>query len=356
LNEATGRSTSAAPLSDVEVITDAAQQDLRQMEGARLFITGGTGYIGRWLLESICHANWVLKLQMSVTVLSRRPKVFIDRFPHLALDPAVTLVEGDVRNFDVGSDSFTHVVHAATDVIAESSALDMFDVTVAGTRNVLEFSRTHGVRNVLLLSSGAVYGSRPESPERISEATPCVADVSDPRNAYALGKITTEWLGNTYGLQYGLNCTSARVFAQLGPYLELGAHFAAGNFIRDALSGDEILIKGDGTTSRSYMYSTDLVTWLWAILNRGVPGRAYNVGSEFAVSIRELAQMVARAAGVEEARIKVLGRPVRGVAPARYVPDTETIREELGVKLTVPLEDALSRTLVWHQNQMRLSL
>jgi len=341
-----------APAADVETITAIARADLLALCSARVFMTGGTGYIGRWLLESLCHANRALDLQLKVTVLSRRPRAFAERYPHLASDPAVTLIMGDVRHFQCDLDGFTHIIHAATDVVASTPPLEVFDVTTQGTRRVLEFARRQGACAVLLLSSGAVYGPIPDTVARASEALPCVPDVTSAHNAYGLGKIATEWLGNTYGLAYGFACKSARVFAQIGPYLELDAQFAAGNFMRDALRGESIVIKGDGAPLRSYMYATDLVVWLWAILVRGQAGRAYNVGSDQGISIRALAETIVQISGVAGMGIQILGQPAPGAAPPRYVPDTRLARQSLDLSITVPLEEALARTLEWHRAQM----
>ncbi|RIQ54583.1 NAD-dependent epimerase/dehydratase family protein [Bordetella avium] len=348
-----GNAMPRAPIADVEAITAIARADLSALRGARIFITGGTGYIGRWLLESLCHANRVLDLQLNATVLSRKPAEFAEKYPHLAHDPCMTLIKGDVRDFSCKQEGFSHAIHAATDVVASHTPLEVFDVTVAGTRHVLEFARRQGIANVLMLSSGAVYGRFPDNVDRASESLPCVPDVTSPRSAYGLGKIATEWLGNAYGQEYGVSCKSARVFAQIGPYLELGAHFAAGNFIRDALQGDAIIIQGDGTALRSYMYAIDMVTWLWAILVRGKAGAAYNVGSELGVSIRDLAQAVVHVTGKPTIDIKVLGQPAPGAAPSRYIPDTTLAREELGLSITVPFEDAIRRTLEWYREQIK---
>lgn len=341
-----------APMADIEAITAIARADLSALRGARLFITGGTGYIGRWLLESLCHANRVLDLHIAATVLSRRPDVFAGHYPHLASDPCITLIAGDVRTFTCDQEGFSHVIHAATDVVASVTALDVFDVTVTGTRQVLEFARRQGVGDVLLLSSGAVYGPFPDHVERAAESLPCVPDVTKPSGAYGLGKMASEWLGNTYGQQYGLSCKSARVFAQIGPYLELGAHFAAGNFIRDVLQSEAIIIKGDGTARRSYMHAVDMVSWLWAILVRGKAGSAYNVGAEQGISIRGLADAIVQVSG-KQVDVKVLGQAAPGAAPARYLPDTTLAREELGLSITIPLEDAIRRTLEWYRTQIK---
>jgi nucleoside-diphosphate-sugar epimerase len=335
--------------TDIVEITKRARPDLETLRGARIFITGGTGYIGRWLLESICYANRNLDLKLKAVILSRRPDIFTSKHPHLAGDPALTLVQGDVRDFTGLEGEFSHLIHAATDVVASSTPLDMFDVTVTGTKRVLEFALQHGVSKALLLSSGAVYGRFPSDIARISEDYRGAPDVGAPSAAYGLGKISTEWLGNAYAEQYGFSCMAARIFAQIGPYLELDAQFAAGNFIRDALLGQQLVIKGDGKSIRTYMYGTDLVVWLLAILARGDSGRAYNVGSEHEVSILELAEIVIQTLNLDTCNIRVLGHSAPGAAPDRYVPDTHRARSELNVSLMVPCQDAIRRTIDWYR-------
>jgi nucleoside-diphosphate-sugar epimerase len=138
----------------------------------------------------------------------------------------------------------------------------------------------------------------------------------------------------------------ARPFAFLAPGLPLEAHFAAGQFIRDALEGRPLRIQGDGRPLRSYLYGTDLARWLWSLLLRGQPGRAYNVGSDRAVSIAELARIVAQAAG--GLPVTTAQAPGAGPAPA-YVPSVRRVREELGLVPTVPLEEAVRKSLAWYR-------
>ena len=334
---------------DLDEVIERSAADLRGLKGARIFVTGGTGYVGRWLLETLCRADEVFGLKLAIVVLSRDPDRFASECPHLAAGPVVQLVSGDVRSFVLSSGSFSHAVHAATDVVRENSPLETFDVTVLGTRRVLEFCRASGVTDVLLLSSGAVYGPMPRDMERVPESYGGPLSPERVESTYAVGKLATEWLGTAYSSGGAMRCSSARVFAQIGPYLALDRLFAAGNFIAYALRREPILIRGDGTPLRSYMYATDLVVWLLAILLRGRPGRAYNVGSDQPISIRDLATAIASAADIREPTLRVLGTAVQGAPPERYVPDIARAKSELAVSLEVGFQDALRRTVGWYR-------
>lgn len=158
-----------------------------------------------------------------------------------------------------------------------------------------------------------------------------------------------------YSRDGSLEVKIARCFAFAGPYMKLDEHFAIGNFIRDAMTVGSISVAGDGRAVRSYQYAGDLVVWLWTILLRGESLRAYNVGSEEAVNIAELAERVARALRPSNGPaidVKILGKP--SSAPVhRYVPSTARARQELGLSCTVTLEEMVRRTRDWAERQGR---
>ncbi|WP_322880858.1 NAD-dependent epimerase/dehydratase family protein [Pandoraea sputorum] len=334
---------------DLNDILARAEADLRTLKHARLFVTGGTGYIGRWLLAALCQANRVFSLDLQMTVLSRNPQSFKASDPEIASDPAIGWLQGDVLDFTPPSGTFTHVLHAATDVIATNTPLDTFDVTVAGTRRVLDFSQACGATRFLLLSSGAVYGRIPHEMDLVPETFRGAPDVGSTGAAYGIGKLASEWLCNTYATQGGAAAVSARIFAQLGPFLALDKQFAAGNFILDALEDRPFVIRGDGTPRRSYMYATDLVVWLLAIFVRGHSGQSYNVGSDQAISIRDLAERVAQVADLASPEIQVFGVAQPGTPPERYVPAIDRARDELGLEIAVSLDQGLRRTIDWYR-------
>ncbi len=340
--------TKPLPPRDLAHIFEHCQAIWQDFQGARVFITGGTGFFGCWLLESFSHANAQLKLNAKIVVLTRDPQAFVEKMPHLASNPAIILQQGDVRDFVFPKGRFSHVIHAATEASAKlniEDPLKMLEVILTGTQHTLDFAVQAQVQKVLLVSSGAVYGRQPPNCSQVPEDDLSSPEWSKPANAYGIGKRTAEHMAALYQYQHGLNVKIARCFAFVGPHLPLDSHFAIGNFIHNGLKNESITIKGDGSPYRSYQYAADLMVWLWQILIRGEVGRPYNVGSDQAVSIGELAGVVA---GCFTPTLPVnIAKEPTGQAPERYVPSIERAVRELGLSNKIDLLEAIKRTIAW---------
>ena len=339
----------ARDLNHVVAATSTLWEELR---GQRIFLTGATGFFGCWLLESFAWANRCLNLGARATILTRNPETLRQRLPHLD-DGSIGVVTGDIRSFTFPSGEFSHVIHAATESSVELNAKQpqvMFDTIVDGTRRCLEFAAQAGAKKFLFTSSGAVYGKQSPDVSHLPEEFSGAPDPLEPGSAYAEGKRVAELLCALAAKQTGVETKIARCFAFVGPYMKLDAHFAIGNFIRDRLAGTPIRVHGDGTPLRSYMYASDLMIWLWTILLRGKCCRAYNVGSEDAVSIAELAREIA-GPNSQPSAVEILGKPVSGAPTLRYVPSTARAQKELGLRCTFSRRTAIERTMDWNRSR-----
>ena len=316
----------------------SAQSDV--LSKKRIFLTGGTGFFGKCLISQLLASD--KKLNAEVIVLSRNPAQFKAAFPMFGECANLSFVEGDVRDFRFPSGSFDYVIHAATESsvkLDQENPEEMYSVIVDGTRRVLEFSKQAGIQRLLYVSSGAVYGVQPPELTHVPETFPC-----NPITAYGKGKLKAEQMC----LECGVETVIARGFAFVGPWFPLDTHFAIGNFIGNCLRNEPIVIRGDGTPLRSYMYGGDLAEWLWTLLLRGEHARPYNVGASDAISILDLAHLVRECAGTDNL-ITCLGTPLPNVPPSRYVPSIQRAKEELGLVPRCPLDDAIKRTLAWYR-------
>jgi len=334
---------------DFEHILSLTQDVFLSLRGASIFMTGGTGFIGCWLLESLRYADMQLGLGVKVTILTRDIDAFKLKAAHLTEYKNFKFIEGEISSFEFPEGVFTHVIHAATDASAdlnEKNPIGMFNTLIDGTRRVLDFALEKKTSRLLYLSSGAVYGQQPWEMEHVNEEWIGSPNCVDPRATYAEGKRAAEMVCAIYGKQYGLQISIARIFALLGPYLSLGIHFAAGNFIKDAMQSKSIVVKGNGAPCRSYLYASDLTIWLWHMLQRGAANKPYNVGSHESVSICQLAQRVSKVLNAGD--YQLLNGDDQGWNLGRYVPDTKLIGQDLGLYKTVSLDEAIRRTALWN--------
>lgn len=337
------------PRPDLDHVLAHTQGLWEDLRGQRLFITGGTGFFGIWLLESFCHANDQFGLQASATVLTRNPQAFQHKAPHIAMHSAIHLHKGEISSFVFPAGRFDHVIHAAIDY---GAPLELFVSTVEGTRRTLEFAVHAGAARYLLASSGAVYGRQPPELTHLPEDYCGAPQTTQIRSAYGEAKRASEFLCAAYHDKYDLHAVIARGFAFVGPCLPLDRGSAMGNFISDALQGGPIRICGDGTPMRSYLYSADLAVWLWTILLRGLPVQPYNVGSETAYSISQVAQIVADEvnpnAPITIARPQIPDQPIE-----RYVPFTMRAHADLGLSPRISIRDGIRRTAAWYATQLK---
>lgn len=339
------------PLSaDLNHVLEHTRDLWEDLRGERIFITGGTGFFGCWLLESLLWANDQLNLDCRATVLTRDPDLFRKKAPHLAEHESVSFIKGDIRTFEFPSGSFSHLIHAATETNLTSASIDaltLFNANLEGAQRVLKLARIAGVRRFLFTSSGAVYGKQQHDLTHIPEDYGGAPDTTDIRSAYGQSKRTVEFLFTIYAHMHKVDVKIARCFAFVGPYLPLHTNYAIGNFIADALNHRPIQISGDGTPYRSYLYAADLAIWLWTILFKGKSCYPYNVGSEKDLSIAELAKAVAHAIA-PKLQIQIAQQHNEGQPIERYVPMAQRAKKELGLQEFIDLADAIGRTAHWY--------
>jgi nucleoside-diphosphate-sugar epimerase len=338
----------ANPLAnDLDHILSRTRDLWEEFRGKRIFITGGTGFFGTWILETLAWANSKLDLDIESVVLTRNISSFGKRSPHIANNKSFSFLEGDVKTFGFPTRKVHYIIHAATDSTMKytsMNSLSAFDDITEGTRHVLDFAVKCRASNILYVSSGAVYGKQPGSLARLDERYLGGPSSADSSSVYAEGKRTAEMLCVLYSNRYNLAIKITRCFAFVGPWLPLDKHFAIGNFILDAVENKPIIVKGDGTPVRSYLYASDLTIWLLTILIRGKNCYPYNVGSERGITIEELATLVSKTAE-KPVGIQIRAKKSERGEIDRFVPSTQRAQKELKLKQTINLKSAIHNTI-----------
>lgn len=340
------------PLSeDLDHILDHTHGLWEELRGQEIFITGGTGFFGCWLLESFAWANDKLNLNASAVVLSRNPAAFEKRAPHLYHLGSIRFLKGDIKDFVYPENTFSHVIHCAayqSPADGKISNVHMINEMVQGTKRILDFCIRANVKKMLLVSTGAIYGKNPSFQKKLSEDSCFAQDPTVGESTYHQVRRIMETLCVAYAAENSFEAKIARCFSFIGPYLPLNGRFAVSDFIHHVLSGTDILIKGNGKTVRSYLYMADLVIWLWTILIKGKSLRPYNVGAEIPITIQELAQTFSNIAG-HHLKIIISDKIDHGMAVDYYVPDTMRAKNELNLRQFINLNETIDKTIHWYQ-------
>jgi len=337
--------------SDAAAVLAGRTSCLAELRDQHVFISGGTGILGAWLLELIRVLNQDHQFGLKVTVYSRNARSFAARWPHLGQQAWVRWIEGDIRHLAELPRDVRFIIHAAalTDRrLFASQPTAVAETNTLGTLRILRAANLlEDVQKFVLLSSGLVYGAQPWELPRIDERFAGPLRCNDVNAVYAESKRFAEILAQCAISESKLPVVTLRPFAFVGPYQSLQLPWAVTDFIRDSFNGGPIRIMGDGVTVRTIMYASDYAFWVLAALAKGRQRETYNVGSEEPVDLLTLARMITRYFGsMTEIRTRV-GQ--QGHDRNRCVPDTTRIRQDLGVIQTVPLEMALQKTIDWHR-------
>ena len=337
--------------SDTAAVLKGRTDLLKPLAGTHLVISGGTGFLGTWLLELIAALNTDYQFNTRVTIYSRSAPDYSRRHKQLGAHKEFRFLEGDIRFLTELPHETDYIIHAAalTDRrLFASNPTAVGEVNSLGTIRLLRAaSLLENLRNLLLVSSGLIYGPQSLSVERINEnyssGFPC-----DRANAiYAESKRFSEAFAASFVSETKIPLVIARPFAFVGPYQSLELPWAVTDFIRDSLAGRPIKIMGDGSTVRSLMYASDFAYWTLAALVRGQARHAYNIGSPEPVDLLSLARMITEHFTPPPDIQTKVGQS--GHETTRLVPCVEKSRRELGVQLTVPLAEAIQKTINWHR-------
>jgi nucleoside-diphosphate-sugar epimerase len=332
------------------VLTPASTEKLSPLKASTLAITGGTGFLGSWLLELVSVLNHKHNFGTEVVVFARDTDKFSRKRPHLASLPFVRLVKGDIT-YDCDLPRNTKwVIHAAANRDRRhhsSFPIQTMTVIAQGTERVLRsLESCTNLQMVANLSSGLVSGDQPLDMDRTPVGFNGVVPLNTVMSSYTEAKRYAELLCTSFRVEQRLPIINIRPFSFMGPYQTLESPWAVTSFIQDAIKSRPIRVLGNGNTTRSYMYPSDAAYWILRFLTAAESGRSYNLGSPEAVTLESLATAVATSFSPRPeilfSAINKAGAPV-----SRLVPDTTTGAEEFGLQVTVPFSKALNRTLDW---------
>jgi nucleoside-diphosphate-sugar epimerase len=354
---------------DLDYICDSLKGELGAMSGRKLFISGGAGFLGYYLVQSVLHWNSRPNADqpVSVTVCDNFIRGVPDWLGHLANDSSFRLLQHDITTplpADIGSfDFFIHAASIASPTFYRQHPIETMDANVQGLRVLLnraraQQDRAEGIKGFLFFSSSEIYGDPP--PDQIPTPEEYRGNVSctGPRACYDESKRYGETLCVNFARQFGLPITVARPFNNYGPGLKLSDRRVIPDFVSNLIAGKDLVLLSDGSPSRTFCYVADAIIGYYKILIRGQAGEAYNIGTESPeISMLQLAELLTRIGrdqfgyGGKIVTESSTEREYLTDNPQRRCPSIAKANRELAFEPKVKLEDGLERTFLWYNSE-----
>lgn len=355
---------------DLDALCADLADEFGRMGGGRLLITGGGGFLGYYLVQSVLHwnATRAAGARIQTVVYDNYARGVPQWLEGLRGNADLQLVKQDMIEplpRDMGH--FDFIVHAAgiaSPIFYRAQPLKCIDANINGLRNLLDYAvaeRKAGrpVKAFLFYSSSEIYGD--PAPEAIPTPETYRGNVSctGPRACYDESKRFGETLCVVYAQQEGVPVKIARPFNNYGPGLKITDGRVLPDFAANVLAGKDIVMLSDGKPKRTFCYATDAIAGYYKVLMNGGLGEPYNIGIEKPeISMAELAQLVS---GAAKQLFGYEGKVVLGKAkeadylvdnPNRRCPVIAKAREQIGYNPRVTIEEGVYRSLIWyHHNQ-----
>lgn len=352
-------------VGDLEGVTERLDDELTQLAGRRLLITGGAGFLGYYLVQAPLAWNGLGRGEpIEVTVFDNYSRGIPDWLEVLRRDPNLELLRHDVTTpLPMDMPGFDYVMHAASiasPTFYRRHPIETMDANVHGLRQLLAWSveqATSGkpLSGFLFFSTSEIYGDPPADAIPTPETYRGNVSCTGPRACYDESKRYGETLCVNFASQHDVPVSMARPFNNYGPGLKLGDRRVLPDFARDVLAGRDIVLLSDGAATRTFCYVADAVVGYYKILVGGERGEAYNIGTDAAeISMWDLARQVA---GLAADLFGYDGTVTRAESPdADYLVDNpnrrcpviDKARADLGYEPTVDLDEGLRRALIWY--------
>jgi dTDP-glucose 4,6-dehydratase len=308
----------------------------------RAIITGGAGFIGSHLCESLLNREW------DIVCLDNLLTGAAENLASFRSSPRFQFKKQDVTEpFQIDSpvDFVLHFASPASPVDFPRHPIEIMKVGSLGTFHALELAREKAAR-FLLASTSECYGDpevHPQSEDYWGRVNPV-----GPRAAYDESKRVAEALTMSYHRVYSLGTKIARIFNTYGPRMRLDDGRALPNFVGQALRGEDLTVYGDGSQTRSFCYISDLAEGIYALMmsKENLP---VNLGNPEEITILDFARRILALTG---SKSKIVFRPLPQDDPKQRCPDISRARKLLGWVPKVSLEEGLRRTIAYYQQQI----
>lgn len=280
-------------MQDIKEVYNSQFLNWADYKNKTFFITGATGGIAQFLINSLMYANKQDNLNIKIIACVRNKQKAKNIFKNILKENNFKIVVKDIEKTIKQIGKVNYVFHCANNTDSSSfvnKPVETFNIAINGTKNVLEFAKEKNVDGFVFLSSMEVYGDIKEEKELTEEETGNV-ELLNERNSYPIGKRTAESLCYAYYKEYGLPVKVARLSQVVNPNVDYNDNRIFAYLSRCIVEKKDIVLKTTGNTTRSFCYISDAISGLLTILSKGKNGEVYNISNEKAsTKIKDLAE------------------------------------------------------------------
>lgn len=340
---------------DIENIVRDIKIQAKKLEGKTLLISGGAGFLGSYILETIRYLNShkfkkpciVICIDNYITgkkdLISKNKDKNIIHIKHNVIKPF---------KYKGSIDYIIHAAGIASPIYYRQSPLETIDVTILGVRNLLELAREKNVQSFLYFSSSEIYGN--PDPTFIPTPETYRGHVSSigPRSPYDESKRLGETICMVYNSLYKIPIKMVRPFNVYGPGMKPTDYRVLPMFLAQGMRGDALPVHDKGTQTRTFCYISDAVTAFFKVFLSSHNGHVYNVGSDDEeITMYTLAKKVAKILG-PKTKIKKIPYPKKYPQdePQRRRPDLTQIKNHHNYNPHVNLDTGLKRFITWYRD------
>lgn len=287
---------------DIEYISKTL--DCSKLKNKIIMISGASGLIGSCVIDTIMYMNEKYDLQCKIIALGRNLEAAKKRFEKYFDNPTFQFIQMDInQSIEKDFDKIDYIFHLASNTHPKAYALDpvgTIHTNIIGTNNLLEIAKKSSCERFIFASSCEIYGEAKDGKIGFDESYCGYIDCNTLRAGYNESKRCGEALCQAYIKQYGLDIVIPRIARCYGATLLSTDTKALTQFINNAITGENIVLKSEGKQYFSYVYVADVVSALFKILLNGKCGEAYNISNdESNITLKELAQLIANECGSE---------------------------------------------------------